>query len=54
MEISAVVPLYNGFAYIAQAIEAILAQSEPATAVIVVDDCSTDDGRQIAERYRDR
>jgi glycosyltransferase involved in cell wall biosynthesis len=52
MEISAVVPLYNGAGYLAQAIEAILAQSEPVAEIIVVDDCSTDDGRHIAERYR--
>lgn len=54
MEISAVLPLYNGSAYIAEAIEAVLAQSTPAAKVIVVDDCSTDDGRHVAEWYRDR
>ena len=48
------IPLYNGAAYVADAIEAILAQSKPAAEIIVVDDCSTDDGAPLAERYRDR
>lgn len=52
MQISAVLPVYNGADYIAEAIEAVLAQARRATEIIVVDDCSTDDSRQIAEHYR--
>jgi len=54
MEISAVIPVYNGADYIAEAIEAILAQTKQPAAIIVVDDCSTDGSRRIVEGYRDR
>jgi glycosyltransferase involved in cell wall biosynthesis len=54
MDVSAVIPVYNGAAYLADAIEAILAQSKPVAKIIVVDDCSTDNSRQIAERYLDK
>lgn len=54
MEISAVIPVYNGADYIGETIEAVLAQSKPPAEIIVVDDCSTDDSRRIAESYRDR
>lgn len=54
MEISAVVPVYNGADYIAETIEAVLAQSKQPAEIIVVDDCSTDDSRRIVESYRDR
>ncbi len=54
MKITAVIPLYNGAAYIADAIEAMLAQTKPAAEIIVVDDCSTDDGARLARRTRDR
>lgn len=39
---------------IARTIEAVLAQSKPPGEIIVVDDCSTDDSRCIAERYGDK
>ncbi|HEY6431297.1 MAG TPA: glycosyltransferase family 2 protein [Acetobacteraceae bacterium] len=54
MNIAAVIPCYNGANFIADAIEAILAQSEPASEVIVVDDCSQDDSRDIVANYSDR
>jgi glycosyltransferase involved in cell wall biosynthesis len=54
VKISAVIPLYNGANYVAESIEAVLAQSKQAAEIIVVDDCSTDNSRQIVERYRDK
>ena len=54
MEITTVLPVYNGAECIARTIEAVLAQSKPPGEIIVVDDCSTDDSRCIAERYGDK
>jgi glycosyltransferase involved in cell wall biosynthesis len=54
MEISAVLPLYNGANHIAGTIEAVLAQSKQPAQIIVVDDCSTDGSRGIAEGYGER
>lgn len=48
--ISCVVPVYNGAAYIAQALDSILAQTLRPSEVIVVDDGSTDaTARTVAE-----
>jgi len=47
--IAAIVPLYNGAAYIAIALRSVLDQERPADEIIVVDDGSTDDGPAIVE-----
>ncbi|MEP9353349.1 glycosyltransferase family A protein [Xanthobacter sp. KR7-65] len=49
MTVAAVIPLYNGAPYIRQALESVLAQTEPADEIIVVNDGSTDDGPAIVE-----
>ena len=49
MSIAAVIPLYNGSPFIEKTIESVLAQTEPADDILVVDDGSTDDGPQIVE-----
>ncbi len=51
MKISVVVPLYNTRAYVAEAIDSILAQTRPADEIIVVDDGSTDGGPELLARY---
>lgn len=46
-------PVYNGAAYLAQAMDSILAQSLPDLELIVIDDGSTDDSAAIANAYKD-
>ena len=52
--ISVVVPAFNEETYIAEALDAVLAQSRPALEVIVVDDGSTDGTREVVARFQDR
>ncbi len=47
-------PVYNGEAYLAEAIESILGQSFADFEFIIVDDASTDGSLEIAERHQRR
>lgn len=53
MDISVVVPVFNGEATIAHCLDSLLAQASehPRSEIIVVDDCSTDRTREIVTRY---
>ena len=48
------IPCYNNGQWLRQAIESALAQTWPALEVIVVDDGSTDDSREVARTFGDR
>ncbi|RZU34085.1 glycosyltransferase [Blastococcus saxobsidens] len=52
--ISVVIANYNYGRYVGQAIESALALEWDDVEVIVVDDGSTDDSREVIDRYRDR
>ena len=52
--ISVIIPCYNSGTHLAQAIDSVLAQTCPASEIIVVDDGSTDDSPAIMARYGDR
>ncbi len=52
--VSIIVNNYNYGRYLGQAIESALAQTHQPTEVIVVDDGSTDDSREVIARYSDR
>ncbi len=44
-------PVYNADEYLAECIESVLSQTYPNWQYIVVDNCSTDDSLQIAQKY---
>lgn len=48
---SVIIPNYNNGATLARAIDSVLAQTEPAHEIIVIDDGSSDDSRAVAEGY---
>jgi glycosyltransferase involved in cell wall biosynthesis len=52
--VALIVLSYNYGRYVAQAIESALGQTLSYDQIIVVDDGSTDDSREVLERYRDR
>lgn len=52
-DISVIIPNYNGERFLAEAINSALNQSGVAVEVIVVDDGSTDNNREILEGYGD-
>lgn len=52
--VSVVIPNFNYARYVAQAIESALSLDWPDVEVIVVDDGSTDESRDVIERYRER
>jgi glycosyltransferase involved in cell wall biosynthesis len=49
--VSAILPVYNGSAFIGDAIESVLAQTYEPLECIVVDDGSTDDTADVARTY---
>lgn len=51
--ISIIVPVYNGSQFIAEALQSIFDQSFKDYEIVVVDDGSTDETRQIVEKYQD-
>lgn len=52
--VSAIVTCYNRQAYLAEALDSILAQTFDAYEIVLVDDGSTDDSARIAARYVER
>lgn len=51
MEISVIIPVYNGQRFLAQAVNSVLKQTVPPGEVIVVDDGSTDGSADIARSF---
>ena len=52
-KVSVIVPNYNYSSYLDQRIESILNQTFQDFEIIILDDCSTDNSREIIEKYRD-
>lgn len=53
-KVSVIIPVYNGEKYINQAIESVLQQTYTNYEIIVVDDGSTDNSKQILSPYFDK
>ena len=51
---SVVIPTYNSGEWLSRAIDSVLAQHGPEVEIVVVDDASSDNTREIVERYRKR
>ncbi|MBK0380653.1 glycosyltransferase family 2 protein [Mucilaginibacter segetis] len=50
--VSVVIPNYNHAPYLQQRIDSVLAQTYQDFELIILDDCSTDNSRQVIESYR--
>ena len=50
--VSIVIPNYNHASYLPERIDSVLAQTYPNYEIIILDDCSTDNSREVIERYR--
>lgn len=50
-KVTIIIPTYNQAAYLPNAINSALGQDYPNLEVIVADDCSSDDTRQVVEQY---
>lgn len=54
IQVSVIIPAYNGDRYLAEAIDSVLAQTDSNYEIIVVDDGSTDDTARVVRQYGDR
>ncbi len=52
-DVTVLMPVYNGAAYLRPAIDSVLNQTYPHFRLLVVDDASTDDSREIVRAYTD-
>ena len=52
--ISCTIPVHDGDRYLGEAIESVLAQTQPPAELIVVDDGSTDDSARVAHSFGER
>lgn len=50
-DVTVIIPSYNYGQYVDEAINSVLAQSLPATKIIVINDGSTDDTKEILKKY---
>lgn len=51
--VSIITPTWNCGRFIGETIDSVLAQSYPKWEMLIVDDCSTDNTREVVEKYND-
>lgn len=54
IELSVIIPVYNAEKYIRKCLESVLSQKNINLEVICVDDCSTDNTREILEEFEQK
>lgn len=52
--VSIITPCYNSSKYIAQMMDSVLAQTYPNWELLITDDCSTDNSKEIITRYANK
>lgn len=52
--VTVVIPLYNTEQYIAETIESVVSQTYKNWEMLIVDDCSTDNSRDVVRRYENK
>ena len=52
--ISVVLPVYNGSRYLEKSIDSVLSQSLKDFELLILDDCSTDESKEIIRKYSDQ
>lgn len=52
--VAAVVPVYNGAAFVEEAVRSVLEQTHPVERIVVVDDGSTDGTAEVLDRFGDQ
>ena len=52
--VSIVMPAYNSEAYIGASISSVIAQTLSSWELLIIDDCSTDDTRSVAEHFAEK
>ena len=50
--VSVIIPNYNHARYLDERMQSVLGQTYQNIEVIILDDCSTDNSREVIERYR--
>ena len=50
-KVSIIVPIYNASRYLSRSVESILNQSYENLEIILIDDCSTDNSKEIIKKY---
>src|SRR4051812_28282503 len=51
MQVAVIIPAYNSAHFLRRCIDSVLAQTFPATEVVVVDDGSSDNTREVVAAY---
>jgi glycosyltransferase involved in cell wall biosynthesis len=54
VDVSVIVPVYNGAAYLSETLNSLLAQKKPVREIIVIDDGSTDDSLAQAQNFGEK
>jgi glycosyltransferase involved in cell wall biosynthesis len=52
--VSCIIPVFNGERHLAEAVDSVLGQTEPAHEILAIDDGSTDGSAEVLARYGDR